>query len=79
MLSCKELTELATAYLEEDLTWRERLRVQIHLWMCKHCRRYMDQMRKVVGLLRRLPTEPIPPKLLETLLGQFRETLAKKA
>jgi len=79
MLSCKELTELATAYLEEDLTWRERLRVQTHLWMCKHCRRYMDQMRKVIGLLRRLPSEPIPPKLLETLLLQFRETLDKKA
>ena len=79
MLSCKELTELATAYLEEDLAWRERLRVQMHLWMCKHCRRYMDQMRKVIGLLRRLPTEPIPPQLLETLLAQFRETLDKKA
>jgi predicted anti-sigma-YlaC factor YlaD len=79
MLSCKELTELATAYLEEDLAWRERLRVQIHLWMCKHCRRYMDQMRKVIGLLRRLPSEPIPPQLLETLLAQFRETLDKKA
>lgn len=79
MLSCKELTELVTDYLEENLLWRERLRIQVHLWMCKHCGRYVDQMRTVIGLLRRLPTEPIPPKLVDTLLPQFRETLDKKA
>ena len=73
MVSCIELSELTTDYLEEDLPWRERLRVQVHLWMCRHCRRYLDQMRKVIGLLRRLPTEPVPPKLVEKLLPQFRE------
>jgi predicted anti-sigma-YlaC factor YlaD len=77
MLSCKELTELATAYLEGDLTWRERTGVQVHLWMCRHCRIYVDQMRKVIGLLRRLPAEPVPPKLVETLLPQFRKTHGK--
>lgn len=79
MLSCKELTELATDYLEGDLRWRDRLRVQAHLWMCRHCRKYLDQMRKVIGLLRRLPAEPAPPKLLENLLPQFRETRDKQA
>lgn len=79
MLSCKELTELATDYLEDDLAWRARLRIRVHLWMCGHCRRYVDQMRKVVALLKRLPTEPIPSNLLETLMPQFRETLDKKA
>jgi predicted anti-sigma-YlaC factor YlaD len=79
MLSCKELTEMATDYLEENLTWGERMRVHIHLWMCRYCRRYLDQMRKVIGLLRRLPTEPVPPNLLETLLPQFRQTREKQA
>jgi len=67
MLSCKELTEIATDYLEQDLPWGERLRVQIHLWMCKHCQRYVDQMRMVITLLQRLPKEPVPPDLLEQL------------
>jgi predicted anti-sigma-YlaC factor YlaD len=77
MLSCKELTEIATDYLEQDLRWRQRLSVRVHLWMCSHCRRYLNQMRKVIGLLRRLPKEPVPPKLLEELLPQFREPLDK--
>lgn len=78
MLSCKELTELATDYLEQDLPWSKRLRVQLHLWMCRHCRRYLDQMRKVIGLLRRLPTEQAPPDLVEELLPQFREARDKQ-
>ena len=79
MLSCKELTELATDYLEKDLPWHERLRVQVHLSMCRHCRRYLDQMCKVIALLRRLPIEPVPPNLLEKLLPQFREVRDKHA
>ena len=79
MLSCKELTELATDYLEKDLPWRERLRVQVHLSMCRHCRRYLDQMRMVIALLRGLPREPVPPNLLEKLLPQFREARNKNA
>jgi predicted anti-sigma-YlaC factor YlaD len=79
MLSCKELTEIATDYLEEELSRGERLRVQVHLWMCRYCRSYLDQMRKVVALLRRLPKEPVPPNLLEKLLPQFREMRDKHA
>ena len=73
MMTCRELTEIATDYLEEDLPWRERLGVQVHLWMCRYCRRYLDQMRKVVRLLQRLPREPVPRQLLDKLLPQFRE------
>ena len=79
MLSCKQLTELATDYLEEDLAWRERLGVQLHLWMCSHCRRYLDQMRKVIRLVQRLPKDPVPPELFETLLPLFREVRDKPA
>jgi predicted anti-sigma-YlaC factor YlaD len=73
MLTCRELTEIATDYLEKDLPWRERLAVHVHLWMCRHCRRYLDQMRKVIALLQRLPREPVPPNLVEELLPQFRK------
>jgi predicted anti-sigma-YlaC factor YlaD len=74
MLSCKEITELATDYLENDLRRHERIRVQMHLWMCKHCQRYVKQMRKVVKLLNRLPKEPAPAERLDNLLARFRET-----
>jgi predicted anti-sigma-YlaC factor YlaD len=79
MLNCKEVTERATDYLEKGLPWRRRLQVQIHLWMCRNCREYLDQMRTVISLLRRLPTETAPSNLVEELLPQFREACDKQA
>lgn len=79
MLSCKEITELATGYLEGDLTRRERLRVRLHLWMCGNCRRYLEQMRKVVAMLKRLPAEAAPAELFDTLLPHLREMRDKPA
>lgn len=74
MLTCKELTEITTDYLEGDLPRMERLRVRIHLWMCRHCRTYVDQMRKVVQLLRQLPRENVPSEVLDGLLPQFKDS-----
>jgi predicted anti-sigma-YlaC factor YlaD len=79
MLSCKQLTEIATDYLEENLPWRVRLAVRMHLWICRHCRRYLEQMRKVITLLQQLPKEPVPPGLAEKLLPQFREARDRHA
>jgi len=79
MLSCKELTDRATEYLEQDLPWAQRLRVRVHLSMCRYCRRYLNQMRKVIKLLKQLPTEAVPPNLVEQLLPEFRQERDKPA
>lgn len=58
MLNCRELVQETTA--EPDLASRERrLRwsVRLHLMMCRHCRRYVRQMRALLGLLAQKPPE----------------------
>jgi predicted anti-sigma-YlaC factor YlaD len=72
MLTCKELTELATDYLEGDLGFIRRLAIRLHLAMCKHCPTYLRQIELTIQLLRQLPAEPVSPVMNETLLGQFR-------
>ncbi|MFG1260957.1 zf-HC2 domain-containing protein [Xanthobacter flavus] len=52
MLSCREVTEKASAYLDQELSWSARAQFRLHLMMCKHCRRYVDQLAKTVTLLR---------------------------
>ena len=52
MLSCRELSETATDYLEGTLSLRQRASVKMHLLMCKHCRAYIDQLAKTVALLK---------------------------
>ena len=72
MLTCRELTELVTDYLEGRLVFGQRLRFQLHIGMCRHCRAYLRQMKTTIRALGRLPQEPIPPELAEDLLQRFR-------
>ena len=41
MLSCKDLVERSSDYLDGQLRLRERLGVRAHLAMCVHCRRFI--------------------------------------
>lgn len=71
-MTCRELTELVTDYLENKLSFRDRVRFQLHLGLCAGCRRYLRQMRQTVRALGALPVEPIPPEIRDALLERFR-------
>lgn len=73
MLSCKELTELVTDYLEGRLPFWQRMSFQLHLGMCGHCRAYLRQMRLAIRTAGKLPAGPIPPEVREQLLLRFRD------
>lgn len=72
MLTCQELTELVTDYLEERLSFMDRLRFRAHIGMCRHCRAYLDQMKQTIRVLGKLPAERIPPDVRDELLACFR-------
>lgn len=72
MLTCKEMTDLVTDYLEGRMSFMDRVRFQMHLGMCKHCRAYVAQMRLTVATLSRLPAEPMPEDVRDELLQRFR-------
>ena len=52
MLKCRQVPEQAERMLAGDLTWRERLSLRMHLFICGHCRRYV---RQLALLLRSVP------------------------
>ena len=37
--SCKQASQLLSQQMEHPLPWRERLRLNVHLAMCKNCQR----------------------------------------
>lgn len=71
MLTCQQLTELVTEYLEGRMSFWRRTQFQMHLGMCKHCRAYIRQMKTTVATLGQLPQEPVPPDLKDELLKRF--------
>jgi predicted anti-sigma-YlaC factor YlaD len=72
MLRCLDITELVTDYLEGRMTLADRMRFQMHIGMCKHCRAYLRQMRQTIQTLGHLPAEPIPGDVRDELLQRFR-------
>ncbi len=71
MLTCKEITELATDYAEGNLSFMDRVRFQMHIGMCRNCRRYVRQVKATAGALGLLTPPDMPPGLEEELLRRF--------
>ena len=73
MLTCRELTEVVTDYLEGRMSFADRLRFRAHVNRCPDCLAYLDQVRYTILTLGRLPPAAIPPGVREKLLAQFRD------
>lgn len=71
-LSCREMVELVTDYLENALTKSERSRFEAHLDGCDGCTAYVDQMRTTISLAGRIDPDALDPRERDELLGAFR-------
>jgi anti-sigma factor RsiW len=71
-LTCQELVDLITDYLEKALPPAERQRVAAHLATCADCADYLGQMRVTLRLLGQLTPEPAPVAARDRLLNLFR-------
>ncbi len=72
MLVCRDVTELVTDFVEGRMGPWDRLRFQLHLGMCRHCREYVRQIRATVRTTGRLPQSPPPPGVEAELLRRFK-------
>jgi anti-sigma factor RsiW len=72
-LTCRELVELVTDYLEGALPDEERARFEAHLAECDGCAAYLAQMRDTLRIAGRLREESIAPEARESLLRAFRD------
>jgi predicted anti-sigma-YlaC factor YlaD len=71
-LTCSELVELITDYLENSLPADQRVRFDQHLAICEGCRNYVDQMRTTIALTGALKEQDIPSTARARLLSAFR-------
>jgi predicted anti-sigma-YlaC factor YlaD len=71
-MSCQELVELVTAYLEGGLSPEEHARFEGHLAECGTCQVYLEQMRKTIRLLGRVNPGDLTPEAERELLAAFR-------
>jgi anti-sigma factor RsiW len=72
-LSCQELVELVTAYLDDALLPADRARFEAHIAGCDGCTGYLEQIRLTIAFTGRLAPEQLDPAAEATLLDVFRD------
>jgi anti-sigma factor RsiW len=72
-MTCKELVELVTAYLDGALRGRTRRRFEAHLAACDGCTAYLAQIRETMKLTGRLDEEQLTEEQRSTLVAAFRD------
>jgi anti-sigma factor RsiW len=71
-ISCREVVELVTAYLEEALTPDETSRFEAHLQLCGPCVEYVEQVRATARLAAVATAELEVHPDRDALLSSFR-------
>ena len=74
MIDCRNVHHLVATGRDEELGLMKRLELKLHLMMCRHCSRYVAQMRSIGEAIRRLCSER--PEDAEDASHIEREVLA---
>jgi Putative zinc-finger len=73
MLSCRDIAEMTSDRIDGRLGIGRRLAFRLHVLVCRNCRRYTQQISRVVATLRYVPPDPMSPTAREDLMERFRK------
>jgi len=72
-MTCRELVDVITEYLEGTLAHADRARFEEHLGECRYCATYLDQMRDTIVALGELCEDSISAEARAELVEAFRD------
>ena len=72
-ISCQEVVELVTDYLDGAMSPADVARFDHHLSLCEGCVFYVDQIRMTIAAVRRIGEEDVPPEVRDDLVAAFRD------
>lgn len=72
-LTCRELVEVVTDYLESRMPAEQRLLFEEHIAYCTWCVTYLEQMRETIRAAGMLREDDLTPEQRDALLDVFKE------
>ena len=72
-LSCQELVELITDYLDGVMPGEQRVAFEQHLAICPPCRGYLAEIRQTVAVAGRLTEDMLSEEARDVMLQAFRD------
>ena len=61
MMTCKQINERLSDLYDKNLTWRQRMGIKLHLFMCKHCHKAAEQFGAMLQAIHGLDLENDKP------------------
>ena len=84
--TCQATVEKISQSMERRLTWRERIELKLHLWICAWCQWYLEHLQLIRDTARAKGTESpdrdldsVSPKLSNEARERIRRKLAGEA
>jgi predicted anti-sigma-YlaC factor YlaD len=71
-LVCQQAIELLTDYLENNLSRRQRRRLEGHLRACPNCSNYLEQIRITIRLTGAMEPEELTPDAVDDLTELYQ-------
>jgi anti-sigma factor RsiW len=75
-MTCRELAEALADFVGGELTEEQIREFCEHMDCCPPCVHYVRQYELTIQISRRLPAEPLPPRLVERLRAAMNDPLA---
>jgi len=77
-MSCKEIQDLMSAFLDNQLTLEEHAKLIQHTSTCKTCKEDFQLYQIMQSTLQETPIQPLPENFHQDLMGRIEKEVAKK-
>lgn len=77
MLSCQQITQKASDYIEGRMNFWQRLQFRMHLRMCIHCNGFIQRLRIAIGYTSRAAHQCASDAEIERVLHYVQQANRK--
>jgi hypothetical protein len=76
MMNCKEVVDLLSDYLANELSPEDLAGVRAHLKRCRNCKAFLASLKTTVKLTHNLKADDIPPGVVDSLRTFLKSNFA---
>lgn len=77
MKSCREVVDLLSDYLADELSQEDVAGIRSHLLGCPNCTKFLDSLKTTVTWTHKLREEDVPPEVVDRLQAFLRSKTQK--
>ena len=73
MLKCKQVSEQASEYVDGNVSGLHKVKFQMHLMMCTHCRSFIKKIKLTKDMVAKLSPMPASDDQLDKIMNAIEE------